>query len=126
MVAKNVEPKKVFNITENMPYISECRNEKDEESRRICTQEKMLKFIYKNLKYPAIAKESTIEGTVIISFVIGSNGELKDVEIKRDIGGGCGQAAAQVISMINSWIAGRHNEMPVNVRYTIPIKFKLQ
>ncbi|MBK7701242.1 MAG: hypothetical protein IPJ39_22200 [Saprospiraceae bacterium] len=38
-------------------------------------------------------QELTIEGTVIVSFVIDIYGNMKDITVSRDMSGGCGQAA---------------------------------
>ncbi len=113
-------------MSEQMPYLATCDAGASEEERRKCTQATMLAYIYKNLKYPAIAREISVEGTVILSFVIDKNGKLHELEIIRDIGGGCGAAAAKVIKGLDHWVAGKHNRQAVNVKYTIPIKFKLE
>jgi len=113
-------------ISEQMPYLAICDTDASEEERRKCTQNTMLAYIYKYLKYPAIAREITVEGTVIISFVIDKSGKLIHLEIVRDIGAGCGAAAAKVINGLGDWLPGRHNKQAVQVKYTIPIKFKLE
>ncbi len=119
------DPNKVLKITENMPYLNSCDALLKEEARRSCTQSTMLEYIYKHLKYPTLARESGIEGTVILSFVIDKTGKLKDLEIIRDIGAGCGAAASKVIKGLSDWTPGYHNDHAVIVKYTIPISFRL-
>jgi len=113
-------------ISEQMPYLSTCDSNESEDERRKCTQSTMLKYIYKHLKYPNFAKETGVEGTVILSFVVDKNGKMTHLEIIRDIGGGCGSAAAKVMKGLEDWVPGKHNKQAVNVKYTIPIKFKLE
>ncbi len=47
---------KVFITVENMPYLSRCENVDIESERRLCTQENLLNYIRKHLKYPNIAR----------------------------------------------------------------------
>ncbi|MBC7885655.1 MAG: energy transducer TonB [Saprospiraceae bacterium] len=119
------EVNKIFISAERMPALVTCREYINEEERRQCTQKSILEYVYKHLKYPSLARETGIEGTVIISFIIDKNGKMNEVEIKRDIGGGCGSAAKMVIKGLNNWEPGYHNDRAVNVKYTIPIRFKL-
>ncbi len=114
-----------LNISEQMPFLASCDRNASEDERRNCTLSTMLTTIYKYLRYPAMARESGIEGTVILTFVIDKNGKMTQLEIIRDIGAGCGEAAAKVIKSLGEWVPGKHNKQAVNVKYTIPIKFKL-
>ena len=125
VVLVKTEPDKIHNITEKMPTLDSCEGLTSEAERRVCTQNAMLEYIYKNLKYPDVARQNEIEGSVIISFVVDKTGKLKDLEIVRDIGAGCGVAASKVIKGLSDWSPGYHNDHAVNVKYTIPISFKL-
>ena len=125
VVLVKTEPDKIHNITEKMPTLASCEGLTSEAERRVCTQNAMLDYIYKHLKYPDVARQNEIEGSVIISFVVDKTGKLKDLEIVRDIGAGCGVAASKVIKGLSDWSPGYHNDHAVNVKYTIPISFKL-
>ena len=52
----------------------------------------MSEYIYESLKYPAQARAEGIKGSVICQFIIDTTGFLNNIEITRDIGGGCGDA----------------------------------
>lgn len=119
------EPNKIFTAVENMPFLSSCENVSNESERRLCTQENLLRYIRKNLKYPAVARENGIQGVVVVSFLIDKTGLVKDFVILRDIGGGCGQEAISILNKAGSWSPGVQNNKPVDVKYTIPIKFSL-
>ena len=124
IVAPPAEPS-TFTITEHMPHFASCADKTTEEDRKMCTQEVMLQYIYKNLKYPNLARETGVEGTVILTFIIDKNGKLINIEAIRDIGAGCGTAAIKALRSLPTWIPGKHNQKNVNVKYTIPIKFRL-
>jgi periplasmic protein TonB len=86
----------------------------------------MYKFMSDNVKYPTIARENGIEGTVFVGFVVGRDGVIRDVAVKRGIGGGCNEEAVRVISMMPAWNAGKQNGKAVSVAFTLPVKFTLQ
>ena len=85
----------------------------------------MYQFLGDNIKYPAVARENNIEGTVYVGFVVGKDGTIRDVKVKRGIAGGCNEEAIRVVELMPKWNAGKQNGKPVSVSYTIPIKFKL-
>lgn len=116
---------KVWIVAEAMPYLKVCDGSVTADEKKSCTTKYMLEYIQNNLKYPKAARELTIEGTVIVSFIIDIYGNMKDITVSRDIGGGCGQAALNALNGLSDWIPGRQNNQAVNVKYTIPIKFKL-
>ncbi|AFM05395.1 TonB family protein [Bernardetia litoralis DSM 6794] len=82
-------------------------------------------YINKNLTYPINAKRKGIEGKVIVSFVINKKGEITDVEVKNDIGGGCKEEAERVIKNSPKWNPARQRGKTVKTRKMIPIVFKL-
>ena len=73
--------------------------------------------------------ENGIQGKVTLRFVVNKKGKISDVKILRDIGGGCGEAAAKVIRSMNNmpqkWTPGRQGGRKVKVYYTLPVVFKL-
>lgn len=86
----------------------------------------MMRFIRDNLQYSSIARESNIQGTVALSFVVGKDGGITAVKVLKDIGGLCGKEATRVVNMMPKWTPGEANGHPVKVRFTLPIRFRLQ
>ena len=85
----------------------------------------MYAFLSKNIIYPVIAKENGIQGTVFVGFVVSKDGTIRNVEIKRGIGGGCNEEAIRVIKLMPKWKPGKQNGKAVNVAFTLPVKFRL-
>ena len=85
----------------------------------------LMKFLQKKMHYPRKARERRDEGTVFVSFIISSTGEVTDVEIIKGFNVECDKEAARVISMMDRWSPGLQNKMPVAVKMVLPIKFKL-
>ena len=73
-----------------------------------------------------MARENGIEGTVYIEFVIGKDGSVTGANVKRGIGGGCNEEALRVVNSMPKWKPGKQQGNPVKVKYTLPVKFKLQ
>ena len=87
--------------------------------------EAMYAYIVKNLKYPEAAKEKGIEGRVFVSFIIEKDGSISNILIKRAIGGGCEEAAVEMIKNMPKWKPAKQRGKPVRCQFTLPIKFEL-
>ncbi|SEF89227.1 energy transducer TonB [Algoriphagus boritolerans] len=83
------------------------------------------KYLQENLVYPAEAKSMGIEGTVIVVFVVNSDGSISDVEVLRGIGGGADEAAVQVVQNSPNWEPAKQKDQVVNSRMRLPVRFKL-
>ena len=89
-------------------------------------EKEMMKFIHNNLRYPSLAAENGIQGTVIVNFVVDHEGKITRIKVVRGIGGGCDEEAMRVLSKMPAWSPGRQGGKPVLVSYTVPIKYVLQ
>ncbi len=84
-----------------------------------------LRFISKNLKYPAKAQRMGIEGRVHVGFIVERDGSLSDVHVINKIGGGCDEEALRVV-MLSKWTPGKQRGKPVRQKMVFPINFKLR
>lgn len=127
---KEEDVQEIFKVVEEMPRFPGCENETTAEARKACADKKMLEFIYKNIKYPAIARENGVEGTAVITFVVEKDGTVSDARVVRDIGAQCGQEALRVVNLMNSqsikWTPGKQRGRPVRVQFNLPVRFKLE
>ena len=120
------EDEKIFKIVESMPRFPGCEQKAiGKKELNKCAKEEMLKFVYKNLKYPKIAKENGVEGKVIVKFVVNKKGMIRNAQIIRDLGAGCGIEALRVVNTMPRWIPGTQRGNPVSVQYVLPVSFKL-
>ncbi len=83
-------------------------------------------YIAQNMHYPELARENGIEGKVVIEFIVNKNGSISDAKVVRGIGGGCDEEALRIINGMPAWKPGMQKGAPINVRYSLPIAFKLQ
>jgi TonB family protein len=85
----------------------------------------MMKFLSENISYPKKARKKNIQGTVALSFIVEKDGHLSNVKVLRSVGGGCDEEAVRVIKSMPNWTPAMHDDNPVRVKFTIPIKFRL-
>ena len=62
------------------PVIKECL---DKEDPAECTTWKISNYLRMHFKYPAIARENGLEGTILLGLTIGKGGKLDSIEILR-------------------------------------------
>lgn len=84
-----------------------------------------MEAIYDALEYPEMARRAGIEGLVTVQFVVDENGNISDMQVLRGIGGGTDQAAFDAIQSVE-WNPGRQRGVAVPVRFSLPIRFRLQ
>lgn len=89
-------------------------------------QARMLSFIGKKVRYPAIAKENNIQGKVYVQFVINKDGSISDAQVLRGIGGGCDEEALRAVNAMPNWIPGEQRGKPVRTRFVLPVNFQLR
>ena len=82
-------------------------------------------FIKQNLQYPKSAKEQGIEGTVIVRFIVETDGSVTIYKINRDVNEELAAEAIRLVNMMPKWKPGMEGPKPVRVLYTLPIVFKL-
>ena len=83
-------------------------------------------WIYNNIRYPETAKEKKLEGKVYVRFVIEKDGAVSNVKIIRGVSPELDNEAKAVIASMPKWEPGENNGVPVSVKYTIPIMFRLR
>jgi len=86
----------------------------------------MQEWVSKHLVYPDPAKKKGIEGTVFVHFIVNSRGEVSNTEVVRSAGELFDSEALLVVSQMPEWKPGLVKDKPVNVSFTIPIKFLLK
>lgn len=85
----------------------------------------LMKWLSDNVKYPAKAEESGIQGRVVCTFVIERDGSVTDVRVARSIDPLLDNEAVRVLSKMPKWNPGTQGGKPVRVKYTVPVTFRL-
>ena len=100
-------------IPETMPYFPGGR-------------ELLLKYLAVNIKYPASAVKAKKQGRVIVTFIVQKDGSITHAKIAKSINPELDAEALRVVKGMPKWTPGTQNGKPVNVKYTVPVKFSLQ
>jgi len=107
------EENKVFDVAEEMPSFPGGTPA-------------LMEYLSKNIRYPAVAEENGISGKVIVAFFVGKDGSINDVRVVRGVDKSLDNEAVRVVKSMPKWKPGRQNGIPVAVRYTVPVVFRLQ
>jgi protein TonB len=110
---EDVQQQQIFVVVEDMPQFPGGMGA-------------VMKFLATHIQYPALAKESGIQGRVFINFVVEPNGQIDHVKVLRGIGGGCDEEAVRVVKSMPKWIPGKQRGKPVRVSFNLPVKFTLE
>ncbi|HRN41676.1 MAG TPA: energy transducer TonB [Vicingus sp.] len=113
-VVEEVVEEEIFTIVETMPEFPGGG------------QEALFKFLQKEMKYPQVAKENGIQGTVFVNFVVGQDGKIRDVKVLRGVNKMLDDEAVRVVKAMPAWKPGKQRGKPVSVSYNLPIKFTLR
>lgn len=89
-------------------------------------EQALMQFLGERIKYPQMAIDGSITGTVYLSFVVDKFGNVSQVEVLKGLPAGCTEEALRVVKLMPNWEPGRLNGKLVKVRYNLPIKFKLR
>ena len=110
---KPKEEEKPFDIVEQMPTFPGGDG-------------KLMEWLSKNIKYPAVAEENGVQGRVIVRFVVGKDGSISNASVVRSVDPSLDKEALRVVKAMPRWIPGKQNGAAVPVWFTLPVTFQLQ
>ncbi|NDV83104.1 M56 family metallopeptidase [Bacteroides sp. 51] len=86
----------------------------------------LMDYITKEMQYPANAKEKSIQGRVIVQFVVDKEGDIKYPRIVRNVDPSLDQEALRIINNMPKWKPGKIKGEDVSTKYTVPIMFRIE
>ena len=87
----------------------------------------MMEFLTMNMKYPQVAVKAKQQGRAIVGFIVRKDGTISDVQIKKSAGHAVlDEEAMRVVKSMPAWEPGKQKGKPVNVKYFVPITFRLK
>ncbi|NDV63798.1 energy transducer TonB [Bacteroides sp. 224] len=111
--ASEVEEVEIFTVVEAMPEFPGG-------------DAALLAYMKNNMKYPSIPQEQGIQGRVIIQFIVDKDGTITDPTVVRGVDPYLDKEAMRVIKGMPKWTPGMQRKVPVRVKYTLPVTFRLQ
>ena len=85
----------------------------------------LMEYLRKNIKYPAVCRENNVQGRVVVSFIIDTDGTITDAEVVRSVDPLLDAEALRTISQMPAWKPGKKDGNIVKVKYSVPINFRL-
>ena len=82
-------------------------------------------WVQQRVKYPAIAQENGIQGKVIISFVVNTDGSVSNIEVLRTPDSTLSDEAVRIIKSSPKWTAAKQRNKSVRQKFVIPIDFRI-
>ncbi|MDR0844431.1 MAG: energy transducer TonB [Tannerella sp.] len=88
-------------------------------------QQALMDFIAKNIKYPVEAIEKSIQGRVLVGFVVKTDGLIDGVKVVQPVDASLDKEAMRVINSMPKWTPGTNKGKAVAVKFSVPISFRL-
>lgn len=86
----------------------------------------MKKFIQETIQYPEMSKELGDQGRVYVSFIVGTDGSISNIEIPRSLTVELDKEAKRIVRAMPKWIPAQEKGEVVRSRARLPITFTLE
>jgi TonB family protein len=87
-------------------------------------EEGLNEYILEEIAYPPIARERSIQGTVMLEFNVETNGYITGITVKQPVNAGCTEEAIRIMKTTR-WQPARIGDKFVRYRMSYPITFNL-
>ncbi len=91
-----------------------------------CAERTLQSYLASNVRYPSDAFKYGIQGKAVISFVVGKDGQVSDINVERGICASIQRECIRIVKGMEVWKPGMSGDHPVKVRFTLPINFRLE
>lgn len=126
---------KVFNFNDAVKQNQKTHSSESSEDKVFVMPEQMplfpggdaalMNWLRKNMIYPPMAEANGIHGRVVVSCIVEADGSISNVAVARQVDPLLDYEATRLVKSMPRWIPGKRNGIPVRVRYTIPVTFRL-
>jgi TonB family protein len=87
-------------------------------------EEGLAEYILSEISYPAAAREKSVQGTVVVDFIVETNGFVTGIEPRTTVGAGCTDEAVRLIRETR-WRPAVQGGKRVRYKMSYPITFSL-
>ena len=105
---------------EIMPRLAGCAEDDNN-----CTREKILKRIREHFQYPEELIDQCWSGVIVVTLNIGEDGILSDCTISKGLHPLFDEEVLRCIKLIEEWIPGSRNNIPVATNIGFPVNIGL-
>lgn len=84
-----------------------------------------VRFMNQNIKYPQVARDSSIQGKVILAFIVSEDGSLSDFRIIKSVQKDLDAEAMRVAKLLPKFKPGMRAGKAVKAVFEFPVNFKI-
>ncbi len=84
------------------------------------------RFLARNIRYPRIAQEKGMQGTVILKFIVGTDGRISNITVCTSAGTPLDNEASRVVSLMPVWKPGMRLGLVHAEEMNLPVRFTLR
>ncbi len=96
----------------------------EEQPEFIGGQTAMLEFLKKNITYPKTAIRNGISGLVVVQFEVSATGEIEGANVVKKMGYGLDEEGLRLVGLMHGkFKPARLDGVPINFKYTLPVRF---
>jgi TonB family protein len=86
----------------------------------------LMNFLASNMQYPQDARAAGVEGLVVLSMIIETNGSITSIDTVKGLSESTDAEAKRLAALTaGKWSIGRHRGKAIRVKYTLPVRFSL-
>lgn len=108
-------------------------NKDDPETQRIVSElpqypggmVEFLKWLTATLKYPPVAQRQKIEGKVIASFIVETDGSISNLKLEQKVNSYLDNEALRVLKLMPKWIPGKDHGVLCRTKVAVPVVFAI-
>ena len=82
-------------------------------------------WVMMRVQYPEALRKSGVQGPVVVSFVVGTDGSVGKIEVLRSPHQALSDEVVRVVKSSPRWTPGTKRGQKVDVKYTLPVTFKV-
>jgi outer membrane biosynthesis protein TonB len=129
--SKRGKDEKVMNAdqADEMPRFPGCEDRGTLQQKIECSNQKLMSWIAKEMKYPEQARKNKTQGRCIATFIVNTEGYIENLVIETEPGDGTGNEVLRILSKMNMqserWIPAKKNGKNVPAFMTLPVNFWL-
>jgi outer membrane biosynthesis protein TonB len=123
----------IFTIAEQMPMFrdSSCLKLTSRGEQKTCTDKKLIFFLLSNINYSDSLRQTGLAATVIISFVVETDGSLSNFQILRDndnptFAQECIRVTKLTVEKNGPWIPASQRGQAIPLRMKLPFRLNLR
>jgi TonB family protein len=88
-------------------------------------EKNLLRFLAENIKYPDKCIGDSVQGIVIVKFIIDESGKVICPHILTSLHPETDREALRIVKIMPDWKPASNSDIPCKMCYTLPITFEL-